>query len=123
MIYLTIIYLLFLHFVGDFAINHSNMKKKKDSRVEPIFLHLLVYFIVMMFGSFFLFSNLFLTIYFSFFAISLHYSIDFLYFKGVDKLSNSEKSLLDQPLYWVIEGLSQFSMQAGLILIYIYLIN
>lgn len=77
----------------------------------------------MLFGTFFLFSGIYLATYFSIFAISLHYAVDFIYYKSIYHTCDIDNHLNDQPLFWVIYGLSQFVLQSSLILVYLYLID
>lgn len=122
----TIIIILFAHFLADFLFQNSWMAKNKSSNNFPLSAHILVYSGILLIPSFFIFDNPVNAWYFTIINAFLHYCVDY----WTSKLSSycyknnyMGTNYLPNISFWTVIGFDQFLHSSMLISTLFYFMN
>ncbi len=108
---ITIISILFIHFVADFLIQSKSLTQNKSKNNFPEFIHIVVYSLILLIPSFFIFKSLELAWYFAILNGVLHYCVDYITSKlssYIYKTNQIDTNFLPSGSLWPIIGFDQF---------------
>lgn len=108
---ITIIFILFVHFIADFLMQNSWLAQNKSKNNIPLFTHVVVYSLILLIPSFCIFKSPELAWYFAILNGVLHYCVDYITSRlssYMYKTNQTGTNFLPNISFWSVIGFDQF---------------